>query len=152
MPSHTTRFVLHLGCIIKHTYQKYQVSHSSVCCLLMMQQCGLQQYWYSEGHLWINNNHHDTCFIHSTKPLPRDFTSLISNFHHVLNVVCFLLGDSPASIAFSCFTVGPVGAPIMGTAAYRLNVPHRFRVSLVSARRIPHTDVMRGLWQRKGEL
>jgi len=25
------------------------------------------------------------------------YISLISNFRHVLNVVCFLLGDSPAS-------------------------------------------------------
>ena len=68
-----------LHCIMKFTYQKYQVSQSSVCCLLMIQQCGLQQYWYSEGHLWINNNQYDTCFMHSTKmichstwPLPTD--------------------------------------------------------------------------------
>jgi hypothetical protein len=40
----------------------------------------------------------------------------------------------------------------MGTAAYRLMVPPCFRVSLVSARRAPHTDGARDLWQRKREI
>jgi hypothetical protein len=72
-----------LGCIMKFTYQKYQVSQISLCCLLMIQQCGLQQYWYSEGHLWTNNNRYATCFIHSTKiicqrtgPLPTNILQL----------------------------------------------------------------------------
>jgi hypothetical protein len=45
-----------------------------------------------------------------------------------------------------------VGFPTVGTVAYRLIVPPCFWVSLVSARRAPHTDVARGFWQRKGEL
>jgi hypothetical protein len=52
----------------------------------------------------------------------------------------------------SSFSVGPVGFPTVGTAAYRLIVPPCFRVSLVSARRAARTDVARDLWQGKGEL
>jgi hypothetical protein len=52
----------------------------------------------------------------------------------------------------SCFTVGPVGTPTVGTAAYLLILLPCFRASLVSARRAPRTDIARDLWQRKGEL
>jgi hypothetical protein len=52
----------------------------------------------------------------------------------------------------SCFTVGPVGTPTVGTAAYRLILLPCFRASLVSVRRAPRTDIARDLWQRKGEL
>ena len=67
---HHIRFVLHLGCIMKFTYQKYQVSQSSLCSLLMIQQCGVQQYWYSEGHLWTNNNQYFFCSFHTVVLLP----------------------------------------------------------------------------------
>jgi hypothetical protein len=56
------------------------------------------------------------------------------------------------SASSSSFIVGPVGTPTVGTAAYRLIVPPCFRISLVSAKRAPRTDVARVLWQRKGEL
>jgi hypothetical protein len=51
----------------------------------------------------------------------------------------------------SSITVGPVGTPTGGTAAYRLILLPWFGVSLVSARRAPRTDVATGLWQRKGD-
>jgi hypothetical protein len=56
------------------------------------------------------------------------------------------------SFSSSSFTVGPVGFPTVGTAAYRLIVPPCFWVSLIPARRAPRTDGSRDLWHRKGEL
>jgi hypothetical protein len=52
---------------------------------------------------------------------------------------------SKLAMTSSSFTVGPVGIPTVGTAAYRLIVPPCFRVSLVCARRAPRTDVARDL-------
>jgi hypothetical protein len=56
------------------------------------------------------------------------------------------------SFILSSFTVGPVGFPTVGTAAYRLIVPPCFGSHLYPARRAPRTDGARDLWQRKREL
>jgi hypothetical protein len=62
----------------------------------------------------------------------------------------YFSSSSPSS---SSFTSGLVCTSTVDTAAYSwLYVPPCFRVSLVSARRAPRTDVAWDLWQRKGQL
>jgi hypothetical protein len=82
---------------------------------------------------------------------------------HVPGGNCCKSSQRWSSYAFLCMnlvlhlllvvqTVGPVGIPTVGTAAYSLTVPPCFTVSRVSARGAARTDVARDLWQVKGEL
>jgi hypothetical protein len=59
-----------------------------------------QNHAYSQLQSSLHHNSFDFLCMWVPKNMPiwwTNFRFLISNFHHVLNVVCFLLGNSPAS-------------------------------------------------------